>query len=619
MPILARQDSLLYTAGKFVRRHRLLLAATAMVIVSLLSGVVIAWSQARQAERSRHLAEALRRKAESERVQADVARRSAEREHESANLQRVRAEVEAQNARTEQQRAEQRLTQMVELANRSLFDVHSAIERLSGATPARQEIVKTTVAFLENISKDASRDDRLRLALSTAYYRLGDIQGYQFTPNLGDTAGALKSYRAAATLIEPLRVKQPRDPDTLLRWVDIQNRIGSVQDASGESARSAKTYRDALPAATQLARLRPSEAGAVAREAKLYQDLASALKYTDPAEAIEYLRKSLAILTKLASTHPDNSEILDMLSGAHAVLGLILQRRDDLAGARDEYDKCIAIREKLVAAHPNDVVSRRLLMIAYGHIGNVLGIPFIPNLGDSQGASEYYRKAVAIARDISRGDPQDRTAQYDLASSLLRLGAIDVPAAGISESLAILQQAGDILSGLSKMDPKAIRYKRSIGIVHEYTGHRLRDLGRLADAMSEYQRSLAAAEDALAMSSGDLPSHSQALAAERAIANVLAEQGDRAGAIGYAAKALERTERYSYGPDREPRQMYLALGYFAMASVRRTLGDWPEARIAADLAVTEWRALIAGRRNHPNSADLTRAENLLRDCQSHLK
>jgi serine/threonine protein kinase/tetratricopeptide (TPR) repeat protein len=624
-PISARKDSLGYRAGKFVRRRRLPLAAAVLVFASLLSGVIIALSQARQADAARRLAESRRQTAEREHEMAG-------RERDTAIHERARAEVEARNAKNEQERAEQRLRQMVELANHSLFDVHSSLERLSGATGTRREIVKTTLQFLEKLSKDAGQDEQLRLALSTAYFRLGDIQGYQFTPNLGDTAGALKSYREAAALIEPLRVKHPDDPDVLLRWVDIQRRIGTALDSKGDIAGAVKSYVNALPAARAVARLKRPGLAAVQQEGLLYGSLATALEYTDSEQAIGYGRKQLAIFAQLAALHPGNSEILNALSGSHALLGLIANRQGDLTDSLAEFRKCVAIREELVKDRPNDVVLQRLLMISYGHLASVLGNPFNFNLGDSEGAREYYGKAVALGREMSKKDPQDRTAKFDLASGMLRLAAIDPPPSERSSSLAMLRESGEILVALSAADPAAVRYKRSMGIVLEYAGHRLRDLGKPVEAIAEYRRSLEISEAVLAANPKDLPTHSQALADEQAIANVLAAQGDRAGALDYARKAVLRAERYlGDGPEQEIRTAYVPKAYFYLGDVYRVLAkreselpaqrlaDWREARGAAERAVSEWRALIHGREKHPYAPEAARAESLLAECQAQGK
>ena len=116
-PVMARQDSLRYRARKFVGRHRLPIAAAALVILSLVGGATVAILQARE-------------------------------------------------ARAQRQTAERRLSDMIELSNRSLYDVHAAIEKLPGATEARRQIVTTTLKFLEDLSRDAGRDDRLQFVLS---------------------------------------------------------------------------------------------------------------------------------------------------------------------------------------------------------------------------------------------------------------------------------------------------------------------------------------------------------------------------------------------------------------------------------------------------------------------
>src|SRR5690606_5446743 len=97
----------------------------------LLAGAAVALNQADEARAAREVALAERRIAEQE---------------------RERAESEALLARTEQDRAERRLTQMVGLADKSLNDVHAAIERLPGSMEARRQVVATTLEFLQDLS-----------------------------------------------------------------------------------------------------------------------------------------------------------------------------------------------------------------------------------------------------------------------------------------------------------------------------------------------------------------------------------------------------------------------------------------------------------------------------------
>jgi hypothetical protein len=77
------------------------------------------------------------------------------------------------------------------------------------AITVQNVVTYNTVIDFDNpdlkLSKDAGNDERLRKIVGAAYFRLGDLQGYPFTPNLGDTAGAMQSYRSSAALLDPLR------------------------------------------------------------------------------------------------------------------------------------------------------------------------------------------------------------------------------------------------------------------------------------------------------------------------------------------------------------------------------------------------------------------------------
>lgn len=531
-PVLARKDSLAYRAGKFVSRHSLMIAAASIVVASLVGGIVIAMSQARRAER--------------------------------------------------------RLTQMVELANRSLFDVHSAIERLPGATDARREIVKTTLAFLENLSKDVGRDDDVRLSLATAYWRLGDLQGYPDKPNLGDIKGALLSYNKSVELLAPLRAKRPNDPEVLRQVVDTYQHMGSVLNEEGDVPALVKAFENVLPAAKSLARLQPNNVEANAAEGEFYNDLALSLQFADPKRANEYARLHMTLIPALLKKFPGNDEIADEAAVGHATMSTLLSRSGDRQEGLREARESASIREGVAARHPNDVFRLRLLMIAYGHVGDHLGSPFIPNAGDPKGAREYFDKCVVIARQIIKADPQDRTARYDLGNALLRQGAAEVPGGDRRESLAALREAVETLESLAHESPGAVRYQRPLMLAYQYLGMCLRKMGRIDEAMVELRRAIELADGVLLAHPGDAPALSRVVRDEREMASILASRGDFAGANSHARRGVSIAQKYLEGPEAAIRKRYLGDSYFGLASVDRTFRKWQQAHDHAQQALANW-------------------------------
>lgn len=531
-PVLARKDSLTYRAGKFVRRNWLVIAAAATVAASLVGGIVIAELQARRAER--------------------------------------------------------RLEQMVELANRSLFDVHSAIERLPGAMDARREIVKTTLAYLEGLSADAGRDDNLRLSLATAYWRLGDLQGYAHKPNLGDMNGALASYRKSADLLAPLLRRRPRDPNVVMQAVDTYTHMGSVLQESGDVPGTVHAYETALPFARLIAELQPDDVESNEAQGVILNDVAIAIQFTDPKRANDYARQHLALLPALLAKFPGNDDVADEAAAAHAAMSALLNRVGDAAAGLDEARKSAAIREGVAARHPNDVFRQRLLMIAYGHVGDHLDSPFASNLGNPKEAREYFQKCVSIARRIVETDPQDRTARYDLANALLRLGAVEGPGRDFRQSLARLKEASAIMESLVAEDPRATRYQRPYGLALTNLGVCQREMGRLDEALDTQQRGAAVGESMMAAHPGDINALLRITKSQMEISGILITRHDLAGALAHAQTAFAVAQKFASGPEPGLRFRNLGNASNALAAADRALGNWRDARDHAQLALDNW-------------------------------
>src|SRR5207247_9016808 len=114
-PVEARPSTTAYRVGKFVKRHRMGVAAAVLLAASVAGGVASTIYQALRAER---------------------------------RFQQVRG-----------------------LANAFVFDVHDRIQNLPGSTEARKAIVATGLRYLENLRRGAGADVPLRLGLASAHGR----------------------------------------------------------------------------------------------------------------------------------------------------------------------------------------------------------------------------------------------------------------------------------------------------------------------------------------------------------------------------------------------------------------------------------------------------------------
>jgi len=101
------------------------------------------------------------------------------------------------------------------LANSLIFEIDDSIRDLPGATSARKLLVSRALQYLDRLSGEASGDPSLQRELATAYERVGDVLGHPYAANLGDTPGALASYRKALAIRESLAAETMRNDSKL--------------------------------------------------------------------------------------------------------------------------------------------------------------------------------------------------------------------------------------------------------------------------------------------------------------------------------------------------------------------------------------------------------------------
>jgi eukaryotic-like serine/threonine-protein kinase len=139
--IVARQDSFWYRMRKFAWRNRYQLGGAALIFASLVAALVVTVAQTRMAEAARSVAEKEKARAETEFHQAEFARANEAQQRLEAGRQRDEAVVQ-------KARAEQSVKELIGIADKTLLEIHDTVARLSGATEARQALVKTTLEYL---------------------------------------------------------------------------------------------------------------------------------------------------------------------------------------------------------------------------------------------------------------------------------------------------------------------------------------------------------------------------------------------------------------------------------------------------------------------------------------
>jgi eukaryotic-like serine/threonine-protein kinase len=460
LPVIARKDTLGYRTAKFVRRNRAAVIAGAAVFVVLVAGIIGTASQASVAQRERA-------------------------------------------------RAEQRFEDVRHLANAFLFEVHDAIRDLPGSTPARQVVVTKGLEYLDKLSRDAVDRPELRREIANAYVKVGDVQGRPLNPNLGDTTGAVESYKKAIALYESI---VPADPHVtvatgdlpirrelsvaLLRYTEVLSSLGDTTRAL-EFAKRGLALQEAATTATASPEARRELAASFSRVG----DLLSATG--DTRAALDQRRRALAIMEAVSALGPSEVANIRQLGVAHQKLGNQLGNPNypnvgDLQGAIEHLEKSAAVFARGVAEYPNNALFRRNFGIVDSNTADLL---IAQKKYDAALARQ--RRALATFEALAAADPANVTAKNDMAISMSKVAEILDAAGRPSEGIPSLERALAIHQMLVASDPRNSTMKGEIASDHNRLATVQAKVGLRSQSLANHDRAVAISRDLMAANPGN--------------------------------------------------------------------------------------------------------------------
>ena len=395
-PVVARRDTLGYRAGKFVRRNTAASIAAALVVLSLVGGIVMTTWQAKRA-----------------------------REHETIAI-------------AEKARAERRFNEVRQLARSVLFDYHDAIENLSGATAIRERLVNDGLAYLDSLAREASDDPDLQRELAAAYERVGDVRGKAYSAaSLGDFVGATESYTKALQIRETLAAAYPDDLQIRRELASSYQKIGAQLLETSEGARGMEYLRKGAAVQEQLAADHPDNLEVRQELAIVYNALGLAQEDTgNPAAAQVSHRKALALREALVAADPGNQKFRRGLVISDINLGRALFLGGDFQGGLASNRKALVACEGLAAENPNNADYRRLLANTYQNDGDYRAV-----LHDVDGALQSFRRKLPLDQQSVAEDPDNAVARMDLAYTHSRIADLLATGGGYGEALSHYRKA----------------------------------------------------------------------------------------------------------------------------------------------------------------------------------
>ena len=483
-PVIARKDTLLYRSAKFVKRNKAAMLAAVLILITLVGGIV------------------------------------------ATNIERARAE--------------RRFNDVRKLANSFMFEFHDAIENLPGSTPARELLVTRALEYLDGLAQESGDDMSLQRELATAYQKVGDVQGNPLDSNLGDSAGALESYRKSI----------------------------AIREAIVASSQSTAEDRRAL-------------AGVYALRGDVLWGRG------DPEGALENHRKAQAIGEALLAENPDDTETARALWNGYRRLGYAQAQAGDLQAGVESFDKGRVIIERLVAADPTNAKAQRDMAVNYSAIGEAM-----VETGDVRGGIEYFQMALAIDQKLLNDSPLDANAQLQVGVDYSNLGdAMAREKDSLAGALEAYRKGLPLIEALAAADPANTKAQRNVAVFDMRIAGLLAELGNDKEALASALKAIATLERIVDKDAANMHGRGELALSYNEVGLLLARSGDAGGALENCRKGRMIAEALSTAnpANAELRALlastYASLGraHAALANAGRSseanqLEHWREAR-----------------------------------------
>jgi serine/threonine protein kinase len=407
LPVSARKDTVAYRSRRFVSRHKAGVAVAALVLVAVIAGIVT------------------------------ISR-------------------EAGIARLERNKAEARFEDVRKLANSLVFELHDAIQDLPGATRARELLVKRASEYLDRLSVSASGNTSLQDELASAYEKVGDIQANTGSESVGNTKGALDSYRKALQIRETLAAAGP-SPRTRSYVALLSSKLGSALETEGDFSAAIESDRRAVEIAEQLYRSDPApnsnRLAVLAVRMGFHQFMKG-----DWVDSRKMYDKGIQVLEAARASHIGGRATEQNLAFAYKKLGKLALKQSMWDEALASYQKALVATTAELASQSESARGQLDLAYCYLGIGDSLA-----GKGDHSAALGHYRKAEQIASRAVKADPNDMRAATGLGDSYVALGQALTGTGDPRAGLRYLQESVNAFERVHAADPLQADIQKSVG------------------------------------------------------------------------------------------------------------------------------------------------------------
>ncbi len=430
-PVMARADSAAYRARKFARRHWFGVAAGVLfTLVVTAAAILFGWQNARL----------------SRRVDADQA-----------------------------------------LASSFLVDIHDAIAKLPGSTPAREMLVARSLEYLNGLARDAGDDQDMNAYLALGYEKFAELQAGVNSAGLGKSAAALETYRKSQALREAMVRSLPRDRKA---QYDLAGNylLGAFVAGRAGGADSVLRYdQKAVTLSESLVQAEPGNHDYQVLLGKAYMGMAyGETLFERWSNADVYFEKASKIRERLAAAEPGNLELQRDLASTYYRAGVIHVQSGQPASALPDLTSAFNIQQSLLAREKDNEHVRADIASTHHFLGVALGA-----LGQTEEALAHFQEAIAIRERMAAADARDARTRLMLAGNYAERGTVLLRAGRRQDGIASLQHGVELQRQVLELDPHGVPPRVSMADFEGRLGAAYESAGQWRDATAHWNAAVA--------------------------------------------------------------------------------------------------------------------------------
>jgi tetratricopeptide (TPR) repeat protein/predicted Ser/Thr protein kinase len=463
-PIVARPQTTLYQWRKFAERNPTLVVSIAVVMVTLVAGLVASLTFAAR-----------------ERDQRQRAEKLARREHEHRQL------------------AEQFV--------HGILARFTEILELEGATRAREYLTQLTGGYVDRLlAMEGDWEPSLLMDLGLANAAIADAKGRPQAASRGDPAGALAHYRKAKDIYQLLSERDPGNVDARRNLAISHERIGNLQLAQGLLDEAQTSYRLSHSIKLTLVDIDPRGQENLSFSYSKLGDID--LAQGRPESALEMYGQSLDIRRELLRREPAEARWQRAVSMALNRVGDALVELGRPAEALQRYQEVLNLRLARAADQPESSAAQLDLAVSLHKVGE--GLEGLDRFSE---ALAQYERARAILGQLAAADPTDASSaanlaevDFGIARMRARAGRLDEARALLDSTLAAFEPAagGSDVAQLRELLAMGYRSSAEVDLQRGEPGPAFEAYGRWLDI-----------REALSAASPDYPAYRRELADAR--------------------------------------------------------------------------------------------------------